>query len=75
MTLMEGRHIQDFWLLGGLTILLWALDVPYPYQDGTRHVLDSSFSNLWGLLLSRLGKIQDGHRAPHFLTSPFSKKT
>ena len=42
MASTDGRHTRDFWLLGGLSILLWALDVSYLYQGGARHERDSS---------------------------------
>ena len=56
MTTMEGRHIPDVWLLGGLSILIWALEVSY--STGVRPDMGrrALLSGLRGLLLSPLDK-------------------
>ena len=56
MTTTEGRHIREIWLLGGLSILVWALEVSNSTglrpDMGRRGLL----SGLRGLLLSPLDK-------------------
>ena len=56
MTTTEGRRIQEIWLLGGLSILVWALEVFNSTRlrpgMGRRGLL----SGLRGLLLSPLDK-------------------
>lgn len=48
VTSMEGRHVRDGWLLGGLSVLIWALAV-----FGARHMQESCAFQFQGSLLNK----------------------
>ena len=56
VTSTEGWHFGDVWLLGGLSMLVWALDVSYPIRVGPGTRRRALLSGLRGLLLSLLDK-------------------
>lgn len=54
VTSIDGRHARDVWLLGGLSVLIWTLDVSYPTRVGPGTRGRALLSKLRGLFWTNL---------------------